>query len=145
MATAFAAPLTVIATDIGALPERERASYCSGVLGQQSLLFLQVASIQKKLGNEEKYKSSRYHSDQLLIRSEVLGAYGGNPRLKDRGYEETGDAMQKAQAHGKNPVKSFYNKTTECFAFYKFLEGTLGFQRYQDKAKSEIKKKQDSR
>lgn len=128
-------PLLAAATDISTLSERERASYCSGVLGQQSLLFLQVASFHMKNGNIEKYKSSRYNSDQLLIRSKVLGVYGGNKLFQDRGYAETGEAIRKAQQQGRNPIESFYGQSTKCFEFYKSLEGTADFDKYVEKAK----------
>lgn len=128
-------PPLAVATDLATLSERERASYCSGVLGQQSLLFLQVASFHMKSGNTEKYKSSRYNADQLLIRSEVLDAYGGSKQFQDRGYAETGETIRKAQEQGKNPIKSFYDKSIKCFEFYKFLEKTADFDKYVEKAK----------
>jgi hypothetical protein len=123
------APLGAMATEIRSLSEKDRASYCSGVFGQQSLLFLQVASIHKKHGKEDKYKSARYNSDQLSIRAETLGAYGGNSKLTDRGYEDTGEEMRKAQTQGRNPLGAFYNKTMECFDFYKSLEKLPDFQK----------------
>jgi len=121
--------------DIHTMPEKDAAAYCSGVLGQQSLLFLQLSKKHRDLGHStSQIESSRRASEQLDARAKVLYVYGANEKITTKAYRDTAEAADKAKRERRNPVESFYSTTQVCFDFYKSRQSRPDFQMASKKA-----------
>lgn len=134
------------AADVAALPDRQRAAYCSGVLAQQSLLFRQLSAIYERNGQADPAKRSLYDSKQLYVRARILERYGDDKQTQTRAFKETGKVVQRAKDEKRNPVGSFYGLTKECMEFYKSKQDTPEIQELQRQVSAEARKEgqQDS-